>query len=65
MIEQLSAGQQMILTVAINAAVVWGVMKTEMRFLRRDTDKAHDRIDDIVRGRCPSWRRRKEEQEPD
>lgn len=28
-----------------SGAVCWGVMKTELKYLRRDVDHAHDRID--------------------
>jgi len=27
------------------AGVVWGVLKTEMKYLRRDVDHAHKRLD--------------------
>lgn len=29
-----------------SAGAVWGVLKTHMEYLRRDVDKAHERIDD-------------------
>lgn len=38
----------------INGAVVYGVVKTEMKYLRRDTDLANSRIDQIIANRCPS-----------
>lgn len=44
-----------IINAAVTAGAVYGVVKTELRFLRRDTDIAHKRIDEIVKGRCPSW----------
>ena len=30
----------------VNGAVTWGVVRTEMKYLRRDVDHAHKRIDD-------------------
>jgi hypothetical protein len=35
------------LTIAVNAAVTWGVLRTELKYLRRDVDHAHKRIDGI------------------
>lgn len=32
-------------TAAINGAVTWGVVKTQLAWLRRDVDLAHARID--------------------
>lgn len=29
----------------LNAAVVWGVVRTELKYLRRDVDHAHERLD--------------------
>lgn len=35
----------MILSAVINGAIVWGVMRTELRWLRRDVDRANGWID--------------------
>ena len=34
-------------TALVNGLVTWGVVKTELRWLRRDVDLAHLRIDRI------------------
>lgn len=34
---------------AVTACVVFGIMKTEMKYLRRDVDSAHTRMDDIMK----------------
>jgi len=36
-----------------SAAAVWGVMRTELKYLRRDVDLAHLRISKVAEGRCP------------
>jgi hypothetical protein len=36
---------------ALNGAVVFGVMRTELKYLRRDIDRAHRRLDSITEGR--------------
>jgi len=38
----------------LNAAVVWGVVRTEMKYMRRDIDFAHRRIDALINGKCLS-----------
>lgn len=40
-----------VLTAIANGAVTWGVIRTELKYLRRDVDHAHRRLDDIVRAR--------------
>ena len=37
-----------ILTAFFNGLVVYGVLKTELRYMRRDIDLAHSRIDGVV-----------------
>lgn len=32
------------LTALLNGAVTWGIVKTQLAWLRRDVDLAHDRI---------------------
>lgn len=34
-------------TALVNGLVTWGVVKTELRYLRRDIDHAHQRADRI------------------
>jgi uncharacterized protein HemY len=36
-----------IVSALINAAVTWGVMRTQLQWLRRDVDQALDRLDDL------------------
>jgi hypothetical protein len=36
-------------TAAVNGLVTWGVVKTELRYLRRDVDHAHRRADELER----------------
>jgi len=36
-----------IITAAINGAVTWGVVRTELKYHRRDIDAAHKRLDNI------------------
>lgn len=36
-----------LITGIFSAGAVWGVLKTEMRFMRRDVDRAHRRLDAI------------------
>ena len=36
---------EMLLLLVVNGAVTWGVVRTEMKYLRRDTDHAHRRLD--------------------
>ena len=31
----------------VTAGVVWGILKTELKYLRRDIDLAHSRIDKL------------------
>ena len=38
---------QIILPALLSGAVTWGVLKTELRYLRRDIDAAHRRLDKI------------------
>lgn len=38
-----------IVSAALNGAVVWGVVRTEMKYLRRDIDHAHKRLDNLER----------------
>ena len=38
-------------TAALNGAVTWGVIRTEMKYLRRDVNHAHKRLDDYVADR--------------
>lgn len=38
-----------IVSAVINGAVVWGVVRTELKYHRRDIDHAHKRIDAIER----------------
>lgn len=32
-----------------NGAVVWGVVRTELKYLRRDVDHAHQRMDEMYK----------------
>lgn len=34
-----------VVTVLINGAVTWGVVRTELKYMRRDIDLAHKRLD--------------------
>lgn len=36
------------ITSAVQAAVTWGIVRTELRWLRADVDHAHKRLDDLV-----------------
>lgn len=36
-----------ILPALVSGAVTWGVMRTELRWLRSDVDRAHKRLDTI------------------
>ena len=36
-----------IISAFVNGFVVWGVVKTKLEYITRDTDRAHARIDDI------------------
>lgn len=45
----------LMLTVLVNGLVTWGVVKTELRYLRRDVDHAHRRLDAVDAPH--SWRR--------
>lgn len=38
-----------ILTAIVNGAVVWGVVRTELKYLRRDVDHAHQRMDEMYK----------------
>lgn len=40
------------ISAAVNAAVIWGVMRTELRWLRRDIDRANGWIDTEVERRA-------------
>lgn len=40
--------QMIVLTALINGAVTWGVIRTELKYLRRDVDLAHLRLDRLV-----------------
>lgn len=40
-------------TALVNGLITWGVIRTEMKYLRRDVDHAHHRIDELAAGRCP------------
>lgn len=33
-----------VVTALVNGAVTWGVVRTELRMLRRDVDRAHRRL---------------------
>lgn len=35
-------------TAFLNGAVTWGVVKTQLAWLRRDVDLAHERIGELV-----------------
>jgi hypothetical protein len=35
-----------IISAGLNGAVVWGVVRTELKYLRRDVDHANKRIDE-------------------
>ncbi|MCL4315633.1 MAG: hypothetical protein M1527_02005 [Gammaproteobacteria bacterium] len=34
-----------VLTAIVNGAVMWGVVRTELKYMRRDVDRAHKRLD--------------------
>ncbi len=34
-------------TAVLNGAVMWGVVKTQLEWLRRDVDLAHKRVDEM------------------
>ena len=36
-----------IISAVLNGAVVWGVIRTEIKYLRRDVDRAHERMDNF------------------
>lgn len=36
-----------VLTAVVNGAVTWGVVRTELKYMRRDVDRAHTRLDRI------------------
>lgn len=38
-----------VITAVFSAGSVWGVVRIELRYLRRDVDRAHDRIDQLER----------------
>jgi hypothetical protein len=38
---------QIILTAVFSAGAVWGVVKVELHYLRRDIDAAHARLDQL------------------
>lgn len=40
-------------TALVNGLITWGVIRTEMKYLRRDVDHAQHRIDELAAGRCP------------
>lgn len=40
-----------LVTAVVNGAVMWGVIRTEFKYLRRDIDNAHRRLDIIERRR--------------
>lgn len=37
------------ITGVVSAAVNWGIVKVQLAWLRRDVDKAHERIDELKR----------------
>lgn len=39
-----------LVSAVLNGAVVWGVVRTELKYLRRDVDHAHKRIDRHTEG---------------
>lgn len=43
---------QAILTAIFSAGAVWGVVRTELHYLRRDIDLAHRRLDKLEGARC-------------
>ena len=38
-----------LVTGLFNGLVMFGIVKTELKYLRRDIDRAHKRIDDVVK----------------
>lgn len=36
----------LVVSAVVNGAIVWGVVRTELKYLRRDVDRAHKRLDD-------------------
>lgn len=40
-----------VLTAVVNGAVTWGVVRTELKYHRRDIDRAHERLDQYDRQR--------------
>ena len=40
-----------IVSACLNGAIIWGVVRTELKYLRRDVDRANQWIDDFTKGR--------------
>lgn len=50
----LNAGLSGIITGVFSAGAVWGILKTEMRFMRRDIDELRERCMNRRAGDCAS-----------